>query len=102
VPTPPRLRIVSQIPTEGQEVTGLLIWRVQTAGRVARVEFLIDGVVRGADVAAPYTFGWSTPSEQPGPHRLTARAVGKDGKTVSVSVTVAVPAAPAPGGTSGP
>ena len=75
-PTPP-LRIVTQSVAEGQEVTGLVLWRVEVSGKPSRVEFVIDGVVRGADVAAPYTFGWNADAETPGPHRLTARAVGK-------------------------
>ena len=54
-----------------------MLWRVDVAGKPARVEFLVDGVLRGTDVAAPYTFGWNSTAEAPGPHRLTARAVGK-------------------------
>ena len=50
--TPP-LRIVTQSVADGQEVTGLVLWRVEVSGKPARVEFLIDGVVRGTDVAAP-------------------------------------------------
>ena len=50
-----------------------MLWRVDVAGKPARVEFVIDGVLRGADVAAPYTFGWNSDAEAPGAHRLTAR-----------------------------
>ncbi|MGH3073197.1 MAG: N-acetylmuramoyl-L-alanine amidase [Gaiellaceae bacterium] len=87
----PPLAIVRQSVEHGQEVSGLVLWRVEVRGRAARVEFLVDGVSRGGDVAAPYTLGWNTAAEQPGPHRLTARAVGKDGKTVEATVTVTVP-----------
>ena len=73
---------------------------METAGKPARVEFLIDGVSRGADVAAPYTLGWDTAAEAPGAHVLTARAVGRDGKTVQATVTVTVP--PAGAGTEAP
>ena len=38
---------------EGQELAGLVVWRVDVRGRVQRVEFLVDGVLRGTDVAAP-------------------------------------------------
>ena len=48
-------------------------------------------MLRGSDVAAPYTLGWNAAAEQPGPHRLTARAVGASGKTVEATVTVTVP-----------
>ena len=92
-PTPPRpvpkpvpLAILGQSVTEGQQVSGLVIWRVDVRGRAERVEFLVDGVLRGTDVAAPYTFGWNADAEPAGPHVLTARAVG--GKTVDASVTV--------------
>ena len=60
-------------------------------GRARRVEFLVDGVLRGSDVAAPYTLGLNTDAEQPGEHRLTARAVGADGKVAEATVTVSVP-----------
>ena len=60
-------------------------------GRAQRVEFLVDGAVRGSDVAAPYTLGLHADDEQPGEHRLTARAVGANGKVVEAAVTVSVP-----------
>ena len=93
----PVLRIVSQSVAEGQEVTGLVIWRVDTAGPAKHVEFRVDGVPRGTDVAAPYTLGWNADAESPGPHRLTARAVGTHGKAVETAVTVTVPEAPGSG-----
>ena len=96
----PVVRIATQVLTE--RAPGLSVWRVGVAGRVARVEFLVDGVLRGADLAAPYTFGWSTAAEQPGPHVLTARAVGKDGKVVQASITATVAAPPASAGTPAP
>ncbi len=89
-PTAPVLRIVSQSVADGQTATGLVVWRVEAVA-ASRVEFLVDGVVRGTDVEAPYTLGWNASAETPGAHRLTARAVGKDGKTVEATVTVTVP-----------
>ena len=53
---------------------------------------------RGSDVAAPYTLGWNTAAEPPGPHRLTARAVEASGKTVEATVSVTVPPPPAGSG----
>jgi N-acetyl-anhydromuramyl-L-alanine amidase AmpD len=93
-PVVPPLAITSQSVKAGQVVDGLVLWRVEATGKPVRVEFLIDGVKVGADVAAPYTFGWDTTAAAPGPHRLTARAVGANGKTVAASVTVTVPARP--------
>jgi hypothetical protein len=88
-PTPPPVfAIAAQSLEDGQEVSGLVVWRVDLKGRGARVEFLVDGVVRGTDVAAPYTYGWDTSSETSGPHRLIARAIGPT--TVERAVTVRV------------
>jgi hypothetical protein len=101
-PKTPPLTIVDQSVADGQEVDGLVVWRVFVQGRVARVEFSIDGTVRGTDVAAPYTLGWDTALETPGPHVLTARAVGPNGKAVTARVTVTVPERPASGGTAAP
>ncbi len=93
----PVLRIVSQSVADGQEVTGLVIWRVDTTGGAKHVEFRVDGVPRGTDVASPYTLGWNADAESSGPHRLTARAVGTNGKAVETAVTVTVPEAPGSG-----
>jgi hypothetical protein len=94
------LRIVSQTVADAQEVGGLVLWRVEATGKPRHVEFLVDGVVRGRDVAAPYTLGWNADVEVAGPHRLTARAVGRDGKRVEATVTVT--ALPPGGGTRAP
>ena len=99
-PKPVPLAILGQSVTEGQEATGLVLWRVDVKGRPERVEFVVDGVLRGTDVAAPYTFGWNASVEAPGPHVLTARAVGK--KAIERTVTVTVPAPPENAGTPAP
>jgi hypothetical protein len=101
-PAPPPLAIVSQTPGDGEEVNGFVVWRVELSGRAARVEFLVDGVLRGADVAAPYTLGWSTAAVPAGVHRLTARAIAKDGRKVTATVAVSVPEAPTSGGSEEP
>ena len=98
-PVPAPLRVVSQSITDGQAVSGFVVWRVEL-NRAARVDFLVDGVVRGSDVAAPYTLGWNTAAETPGAHVLTARATGKDGRVVEAKATVTVPAPDA--GTAAP
>ena len=90
-PKPPPLAILRQTVEEGQELTGLLVWRVDVRGRAQRVEFVVDGVLRGTDVAAPYTFGLNADAESQGEHRLTARALGATGKVVETTVTVSVP-----------
>ena len=97
---PPALRILSQTIVDGQEASGLVLWRVETSVRPRHVEFLVDGVVRGRDVAEPYTFGWNADAEAPGAHSLIARAVARDGKRVEAASTVT--ALPPTGGTSAP
>jgi hypothetical protein len=87
-PLTPPLAILSQSVSDGQEVTGFVLWRVEVAGKPTRVEFVVDDVIRGADVAAPYTFGWHADAETPGTHRLRARAVGK--KTVEATAAVSI------------
>lgn len=88
----PSLRILGQSLTDGQEVTGLVIWRVDVAGKAEQVEFLVDGTVRGTDLQRPFTFGWDSAAEAPGQHRLEARAFAA-GRVVTapLMVTVAVP-----------
>jgi N-acetyl-anhydromuramyl-L-alanine amidase AmpD len=100
VAAPPVLAITGHSLAEGEEVSGLVVWRVDLRGRAGRVEFLVDGVLRGTDVAAPYTLGWDTAAEAPGPHTLTARAIGAT--TVERSVSVTVPERRASGGSAGP
>jgi hypothetical protein len=90
-PKPAPLAILGQSVTDGQELTGLVVWRVDVRGKAERVEFLVDGVSRGSDVAAPFTLGLNADAEQPGAHRLTARAVGPSGKAVEATVSVSVP-----------
>ncbi len=58
-------------------------------GRAAKVEFLVDGVVRGSDLQRPFTFGWDSAAESPGEHRLEARAFAS-GRTVAAPLTVMV------------
>ena len=94
-PKPVTLALTGMSVADGQELTGLVIWRVDVRGRAERVEFLVDGAVRGTDVAAPYTLGLDADVEAPGAHRLTARAVGANGKVAEATVTVTVPPRPA-------
>jgi hypothetical protein len=88
--------IVSSSLADGQTVSGLQHWIVETGGTVARVEFSVDGSVRSSATAAPYAYDWDTAAEAPGPHTVTARAVGPDGTSVqrSLTVTVAQPTSP--------
>ena len=67
VPTP-TLEIAAQSLSDGQQVTGLVLWRVDVSRTATRVEFWIDGKLRGTDLQRPFTLGWDTASETPGEH----------------------------------
>jgi hypothetical protein len=58
---------------------------------VAKVEFYVDGALKGTDTTAPYAFDWNTLPETAGAHALKAVATDVPGLTGShqISVTVA-------------
>lgn len=63
---------------------------------VARVDFLVDGAVRGSSSAAPYSFAWDTSTVAAGAHTLRAiayDAAGNSGPSADVPVTVQAPPA---------
>jgi N-acetyl-anhydromuramyl-L-alanine amidase AmpD len=84
--------IVADSLADGQTVSGVQHWLVETSGSAARVEFVVDGLLRGTATAAPYAYDWDTSGETPGRHQLTVRAVGRDGAVAEQSLTVTVAA----------
>jgi hypothetical protein len=89
-PKPPVLRVTGGSPAGGTTVSDFVLWRADVAGRPARVEFWVDGVLRGADVARPYTLGWDTRTEAAGEHRLLAKAIAPSGRIAERTTTVTV------------
>ena len=85
----PALAIAGQSISEGERLTGFVIWRVAVKGAAGRVEFWIDGKLRGTDVQRPFTLGWDTASEGPGKHAVEARAFGA-GRSATATRTVTV------------
>src|SRR5581483_8344885 len=75
-------KIVSTSIADGQTVSGLQHWLADVGGSVKKVEFVVDGTVRGTETKAPYSYDWDTAAETPGAHELVVRATGADG-TVS-------------------
>jgi hypothetical protein len=75
---------------DGQTVTGTQHWLVEAGGGIARVEFVVDGVVRATVTAAPYAWDWDTTQDAVGTHTLVARAVGADGSVAEKSLSVSV------------
>jgi len=58
---------------------------------VAKVEFYVDGVLRGTDLYAPYSWSWDTTGAAQGPHALSCKAydaAGNVGTSATVTVTV--------------
>jgi N-acetyl-anhydromuramyl-L-alanine amidase AmpD len=88
-------KIVASSIADGQTVADVQHWLVTVSGKVASVEFDVDGVARGTVSAAPYAWDWDTTKETPGQHALTIKATGADGTVVTqqLTVTVAGPAA---------
>ena len=76
------------------------------ASEVSKVEFLIDGIVRGVERDDPYNYGsddyhghlgWLVTSWlEPGPHRFTTRARLTNGQVASSTVVATVSPAPEP------
>ena len=78
-PQPPTVSFTALL--EGQTLSGLVRWDATVTGRVARVDFLVDGLLVDSEFEAPFGFDWDTSLELPGPHVLTVRAIRPDGKT---------------------
>lgn len=93
VPAP---ALLGQSVADGQAVQGTVDWQAQARDAV-RVDFLVDGAVRASATVAPYAYAWDTSAESPGEHVLTARAVGRDGRTAEVSAKVTVSPTSPPG-----
>jgi hypothetical protein len=76
------------------------------AAKIAEVDFLVDGTLRGIERSAPYNYGsddyhghlgWLITSWlPPGRHRFTARVISKDGRKASTTVVARVLPAPEP------
>ena len=75
----------------GEIVSGLVSWSATVRGKPDRVEFLVDGVVRHAEAAAPYVFpDWDTTLETEGEHQLSVRAIRREKVVASKTFTVVV------------
>jgi hypothetical protein len=72
--TPPTTSITS--PTDGATVSGTVTVNAAASddAGVAKVEFYVDGALKGTDTSAPYQFSWITGSVPNGSHTLQSRA----------------------------
>lgn len=83
-------KIVASSIANGQTVADMQHWLVQVSGPVAKVEFSVDGVVRGTATADPFAWDWDSSQETPGQHRLSVRALTADGTAAQQDLTVTV------------
>lgn len=62
---------------------------------VTKVEFYVDGALKGSDTTSPYTYTWDIQSVTPGNHTLTAKAYDAAGNSsTSAAVVVNIPTPP--------
>jgi subtilisin family serine protease len=91
---PPAVSITSPAPGTVLSALATVTADASDAGGIARVELLVDGVVKTVGTSPPYAFDFDPAAYSDGSHGLVARAVdaaGNVGTSATVSVTVAVP-----------
>ena len=94
-PPPPAFAVAIAAPLAGATLKGSVQWQATTSGAtVARVEFLIDNVLKWTEKTAPYLYNMTgilnTATLTNGSHTLLARAVATDGRVATKSITVTV------------
>jgi hypothetical protein len=89
--TSPTVSVTS--PTAGASVNGtvnITATASDTSG-ISKVEFLVDGTLKGTDTTAAYSYSWDTSTATNGSHTITAKAydaAGNVGTSTGVAVTV--------------
>ncbi len=79
-------------PSNNETVRGTVAIQAAVTGDcvVDRVEFFIDGVLKGTDTSVPYSYDWDTTTAFVGPHALRVVAYSTTGNNSSqITVTVA-------------
>jgi hypothetical protein len=79
-------------PAAGATLSGTTTVTATASDNVAvvKVDFYIDGVLRGTDTSAPYAFAWDTTASGNGSHTLRATATDAAGNSTSATNTVTV------------
>ncbi|MCU1228455.1 MAG: Hydrolase [Acidobacteria bacterium] len=81
-------------PTAGSTVSGSAVTINANASDnvgVAKVEFWVDGTLKGTDTTSPYSYSWNTTTYANGTHTLVSKAydaANNMGQSANVSVTV--------------
>ncbi len=88
---PPMAAITA--PSTGSTVTGSTTITANASDNVGvtRVEFWVDGALKGSDPAAPYSYAWDTTTTANGSRAVVARAydaAGNIGTSATITVTV--------------
>jgi len=101
-PSLPPPAVTAENVADGQTLSGTFTWRVHTTGPVAKVEFLVDGIVVATAAREPWSTAWDTTTVADGAHALEVRALTPAGAAASATVTVTVqqPAPPPPPSTT--
>jgi len=78
---PNLLKVATTTISSGDDIAGIVPWRVATAGaKATHVDFLVDGRLLWSDSRPPFAFaggrGWNTTQLPNGTHTLTVRATG--------------------------
>jgi hypothetical protein len=79
-------------PGEGEEVGGVVqvTADAEAPDGLARVEFAIDGTIKGSDASEPYSYRWQTAVYEAGEHIVEVTAVDVYGRTATAMVAVTV------------
>ena len=85
------LTIATKSPASGATLSGSVVWEVPVlAGAPSKVEFAVDGSIKGADASAPFSVALDTTKLSNGSHTLSATASGAKGVKATTQVTVKV------------
>jgi poly(hydroxyalkanoate) depolymerase family esterase len=79
-------------PGEGEEVGGVVqvTADAEAPDGLARVEFAIDGTIKGSDASEPYSYRWQTAVYEAGEHIVEVTAVDIYGRTATAMIAVTV------------
>ncbi len=93
--TPPTVSITA--PAANATVSGTTTISANASDNigVARVDFLVDNVVKSSDTTAPYSYSWSIAGVTAGAHTLKATAYDAAGNSTGASISVTVNTKPA-------
>ncbi|WP_052440697.1 Ig-like domain-containing protein, partial [Geobacter sp. OR-1] len=88
--SPPTVEITS--PADANRVSGTVSINVSAADNVGvtKVEFFVNGALKGADTNTPYLYSWDTSALPPGSYTLTAKAYDAAGNVSQTSRSVTV------------